>query len=529
MTPIGRLALASLLATVALASATGQFGPGRKILVGYYDAKPSCWRDAASKPAGIFIDVAKAVAARRGWELSFVFDSWDGLLERLRTNRVDFVPAIVRTAEREAYAVFTEESVMTDWGAVYARRGGPIRSILDLDGRKVGALRNDFWFSGAGSLRSLASSFALKPEYRYYEDYSSLFAALGKGEVDAAAASNSLGIVWEAVQPVVATPVIYNPIELRFAAPRFSPEGAELAKEMDAEIRSLRAREPEFLRQLLAAYSVPVRKVYRIPLWIALVLASLSLVLVAIIAALGMRSRELKRSVARTKAALERLDEARRALEIGLREKELLVHELSHRVKNNLQLVLSLMGLLADDPGEPRERTWGELREKVHAIAQAEDELFASGGIGQASMESFVSSLISRAVAAERGWKADISSRIDLRGATIAAAAVIPFSLIASELVANACRHGGGAGGSLRALARVETTEDGGGEIELRDEGPGLAGAIDPSASPGLGYRLVAALVSQIGGSLEISDEPGGGTRVIVRVPRENWSASGHP
>jgi two-component sensor histidine kinase/ABC-type amino acid transport substrate-binding protein len=521
-----QLLLACILCSAALTPVAGQFGGGRQVLVGYYDARPSCWRNAESKPEGIFIDAARAVAARRGWELSFVYDSWDGLLDRLKTNRVDFVPSIVRTPEREAFAVFTEESVMTDWGVVYARPGSPIQSILDLEGKRVGALENDFWFSGPGSLRGLAESFGLKPSYRYFPDYSTLFAALGRGDVDAVAASNSLGLVWVPLLPIATTPIVYNPIELRFAAPRESPEGAALAREMDGALRELRVSEPDRLPRILSAYAIPVRKVYQTPGWVALTLGALALVLVAIIAALARQTRMLGRSVEETRRALTRLDEARGALEKSLGEKELLVHELSHRVKNNLQLVLSLMSLLADESDESGERLLGRLREKVYAIAMAEDELFSSGGLSQASLESMVASTISRVAAAEGRQEDDFSARIDLRGATIVASAIIPLNIIASELLANACRHGASADGSLSVAVRVESMADGGAEIEVSDRGAGLPDRLQALEARGLGLRLVQALAFQLEGSVETARGPGGGARVLVRVNAHAWSAA---
>jgi two-component sensor histidine kinase/ABC-type amino acid transport substrate-binding protein len=519
-----RLLSMLVLVSVLLPSGRVHAQTGRSILVGYYDAKPSCWRDEASRPQGIFIDFIKEIAARRGWQLSFVYDSWDGLLSRLRQNRVDFVPAIVRTPEREAFAVFTEESVLTDWGVVFARRMGPIRSILDLGGKVVGALENDFWFSGQGSLRGLVSSFGITPKYRYYSDYSSLFEGLAKGEVEAAAASNSLGIVWERSLPIAATPFVYNPIELRFAASRFSPEGEALTREMDDAIHQLRMREPERLRQILSAYLVPEQMVYETPLWVALAIGALAFILAVIIAAMALQSRVLRRAVADTGAALERLGEARFALERSLGEKELLVHELAHRVKNNLQLVLSLMGLMDTKAEGETGRLFDELRARVFAIAEAEDELVANGGIGQAALETLVASALVRVAAAEAiDWE-DLSSRVDLQGGELAATAAIPFSLILSELLANACRHGRAAPGRLRVDVRIETLADGSGELVVSDEGPGFDAGFDPLRSSSLGYRLIDALIVQLGASITVGRPPRGAS-VLVRVPPQNWSA----
>ncbi|HTX71357.1 MAG TPA: transporter substrate-binding domain-containing protein, partial [Rectinemataceae bacterium] len=215
------------------------------ITLGYYDAKPSCFRDERGEPRGVFIDILKEVARREGWHPVFRFETWDELLEGLKSGSADLVPAIVRTEARDRFAVFTEESVMSDWGAVFSRPGSGLSSILDLGGKRVGALENDFWFSGPGSLKELCSSFGVTPDYRYFADYSALFHALANGDIDAAAGSNSLGIIWTPQLPVVATSIVYNPIELRFAASRAAPGGPALIEELDRNLAAIRQDSPE--------------------------------------------------------------------------------------------------------------------------------------------------------------------------------------------------------------------------------------------------------------------------------------------
>ncbi len=295
------LALALLLAAAFPLPAEGL----KAVEVGYYDAKPSCFRDAGGNPGGIFIDVLEAVARREGWELHYHFETWNRLLEGLKGGGLDLVPAIVLTPEREGFAVFTRESVMTDWGAVFSRTAGGPSSILDLDMRKVGALENDFWFSGPGSLKSLCASFNIHPDYVFFMDYPSLFKALESGSVDAAVGSNSLGISSTPHRSILATSIVYNPIELRFAASRASPGGVLLARELDTALASIRADSPEVFSAALAKYQVPLRREFRAPRWLLAALAATILVLIVVVILLIAQRRALRSSQLRLRGIFE--------------------------------------------------------------------------------------------------------------------------------------------------------------------------------------------------------------------------------
>jgi two-component sensor histidine kinase/ABC-type amino acid transport substrate-binding protein len=281
-------------------------GPGaRSVRLGYYDAKPSCYRDERGRPRGIFIEVLEALSERERWTVEYVFEDWDELLADLEAGRIDLVPAIVETAQRESFAVFTRESVMTDWGAVFARTGKAPSSIMDLDGRTVGALENDFWFSGKGSLKGLCESFGVHPDYRFFPDYSSLFAALGKGGIDAAVGSNSLGIVWAPVLPIVSTSILYNPIELRFASSRAARGGPELAANLDEALARLRRESPELLSSILASYQMPLRREFKTPLWLFLLSLGTGLVLLVAVILLAIERRARMRSEERLASLFE--------------------------------------------------------------------------------------------------------------------------------------------------------------------------------------------------------------------------------
>ncbi len=487
------------------------------IRAGYYDAKPSCWRDESGQPRGIFIDTLNLLAAKEGWNISYTFAEWNQLLDGLKAGTLDLIPAIVRTPEREAFAVFTEEAVMTDWGEVYAREGGNIRSILDLDAKRIGALENDFWFSGTGSLRDLCAAFGIKPEYVYYPDYSTLFTALDDGKIDAAAASNSLGLIWQPISRIVPTPVLYNPIELRFAASRKAPGGVTLKASIDEALRAQRKNDPEALRDILERYAVPVREEYVTPVWVSMALAALVAILSTAIAILGRQANALRSS---TKG----LELAKEKLERTLEEKDLLVHELSHRVKNNLQIILSLVGLVEGEDDDLGEGALAELREKVYSISLIEEELHARGAIDEASLRSFFAAMTERLTLPCRGPTPRFSLETDFHQAILVPSAAIPLALILSELAVNAVRHGQGSDGTIAATIRVHVHADGSGEIVVTDRGAGFPPGFDVMRTPGLGYRLITALVLQLKGKL--TTRTNGGAEVRITIPRVGWTVS---
>jgi len=487
--------------------------------IGYYDAKPSCWRDESGLPRGIFVDTLEAMADAEGWTITWIFAEWDDLLDGLKSGTLDIVPAIVRTPAREKFAAFTDESIMTDWGEVYIRKDGGIRSVLDLKGKRVGALENDFWFSGDGSLRDLVASFGINSEYVFFKDYSSMFTALSKGAIDAAAASNSLGIVWQPIMPILPSPILYNPIELRLATSRTAPGGVALAGKLDGAIRALRLRSPEVIQDILEKYQVPVKLKYEIPQWVIIMLAMLVVVLSAAMVFMLIQTKALRRSNAEAAAAAASLCTAKEALERVLGEKELLVHELSHRVKNNLQIILSLVGLVGhDDESGPL----FEVREKVYSIAMIEEELHAHGELDEESLRSFFETLAGRLADYSIGPSPRFTFEASIGGRVVTAAAAVPLALVLSELAANAMHHGRSPDGSVEVVLSMLVLVNGSGRIVFRDCGPGFVPGFDVVHSQGLGYRLINALVSQLGGKLSARTDHG--AEVAIDVPASIWA-----
>jgi len=222
--------------------------------------------------------------------------------------------------------------------------------------------------------------------------------------------------------------------------------------------------------------------------------------------------------------AERRAAEAHRA---SLREKEVLLKEIHHRVKNNMQVVSSLLSLQRASLADPRaERALLESENRVRAMALIHEMLYSRGDLSRLDMGEYVRNLVAALEQSYAGAAARVVLRVEVDACRLGLETAIPCGLLLNELVANSLEHAfPGGRGTVEISLRV--AGDGTGALMVRDDGVGLPAGVAPGHSPSLGLRLVGMLVEQIGGSIEVRTE--GGTSVAVRFPvgREGSEAPG--
>jgi two-component system sensor kinase len=205
------------------------------------------------------------------------------------------------------------------------------------------------------------------------------------------------------------------------------------------------------------------------------------------------------------------------ALRASLKEKDLLLREIHHRVKNNLQVVSSLLRLQASTHEDPAlQRALHEAQERIQAIALIHQKLKHAPDYSQLDLPGYVRTLAERLVRSYASVPALIDLQVRVAEVDIGPDAPVPLGLILNELVANALQHAfpPGTGGSLD----IEIAPDGEGWILVRvaDSGVGLPETVE-LAHGGLGFQLVQALTDQLGGVLEL--ERRRGAAFLLRFP----------
>lgn len=209
---------------------------------------------------------------------------------------------------------------------------------------------------------------------------------------------------------------------------------------------------------------------------------------------------------------MENLQDARiRELEAALAQKTAQLHEVDHRVKNNLQLISSLMLLQSRRmTNETARQALKTMLERVGAVGMVHRRLFVGEESPQFEVADFVRDLVGDlALAAGRD---DVRIQLDLEPLTIPASAGAPFALVLNELVGNALRHAFAEreGGVIAvSVARVDSAC----VLTVCDDGRGMGEA--PKA---FGLTITDLLCRQLRAGLEIADARPG-VRAVVRTP----------
>jgi two-component sensor histidine kinase len=198
-------------------------------------------------------------------------------------------------------------------------------------------------------------------------------------------------------------------------------------------------------------------------------------------------------------------------LRSSLEEQQALMKEVHHRVKNNLEVVNSLLMLQSDFVADPQVRNvLVETANRVRVIADIHRLLYQTPKLAKVDLAGFVRRLAESLFAfyAEAGKRVQFELRVEPVAMELPQA--VPVGLILNELFCNALKHA--FPGDRRGQIRVTVDASG---FEFADDGIGLPPTLDPGDSPSLGLQLVRVLVRQIGGTLKV--ESGPGTRFLVR------------
>ncbi len=202
------------------------------------------------------------------------------------------------------------------------------------------------------------------------------------------------------------------------------------------------------------------------------------------------------------------------ALQQALAEKDILMIDVHHRVKNSLQMVQSLLALQSRISTDPEATAHlAESAARIRSIAAVHDHLSRSGATLDVTIRAYLKTLIDDLQSTmvpllEAGRVITLESD----EAVWAAADVPPLGLIVTELVTNALKYGQG-------LVRVSFRQppEGHAVVTVEDEGPGLPADFDPERSGGLGLRLINAMLRGTDAGLEL-DRSCPHTRFIARM-----------
>ncbi len=200
---------------------------------------------------------------------------------------------------------------------------------------------------------------------------------------------------------------------------------------------------------------------------------------------------------------------AERELRDSLAEKEILLKEIHHRVKNNLQIISGLLYLQEEKVRDPEAlETFRESRSRIASMALVHEELYRSASLSRIRLDDYIRDLLPRLFGPDP-QKTNLTIDSRLEAVDVAIEKAVPAGLAINEILTNAFKHAfrGRPSGSLRLRL---TERDGLVTVAIGDDGPGLPPDFRPEEGETLGLRLIVNLARQLGGEITAANDAEG-------------------
>ena len=206
------------------------------------------------------------------------------------------------------------------------------------------------------------------------------------------------------------------------------------------------------------------------------------------------------------------------ALMASLREKEVLLREIHHRVKNNMQIISSLLNLQAREIADPAvAQMFKESQGRIRAMAFVHERLYRSKDLSRVGLSEYIGSLLAHLSRIYLVDAARIRFETEIEDIALEISTAIPCGLLINELVTNSLKHAfpGDRAGTIRLELR---RQGGGGDnrflLRVADDGVGFPQGLDFQMTESLGMQIILMLVDQIDGAIERESGPGTAFRI---------------
>ena len=208
-------------------------------------------------------------------------------------------------------------------------------------------------------------------------------------------------------------------------------------------------------------------------------------------------------------ATIER-SQAELQIRASMQEKEVLLREIHHRVKNNLQLILSLLSLQAGYLGQTQpEKLIHDIQGRVHSMALIHEKLYRAENLARIDFKEYTTDLVAHLFRMHHSTAGNIVFDLKTDPLSLSIDTAVSCGLIINELVTNALTHAFPNGRS--GEVRIEFSQNGHDRLNLRvtDDGIGMPITFDVEESGSLGLKVVNSLVHQLEGTMERLPDPG--------------------
>lgn len=195
----------------------------QEVTVGIYDNPPKIFVDVNGKVSGFWPELIEHIAEQEDWQIGYIQGTWNDGLNRLTNEQIDIMPDVAYTEKRDALYTFSESPVIMSWSRLYVHKeNSTILSLQDMDGKSIAALKGSVNLEGEDGLRAITSQFNFHCTFVELDNYTEVFKAIEEKTVDAGIANRNFGNKNAKYFLIKKTPIIFQPINMKFAFPQYS-------------------------------------------------------------------------------------------------------------------------------------------------------------------------------------------------------------------------------------------------------------------------------------------------------------------
>lgn len=632
LTFLQRMLAGLILLVCAMLLHAGSAHSGRALKLGVFIMDPMVVKDAEGRFHGAVVKVAEHIAKLEGWDLEVVQCDFHQCLSMIESGELDLASPVAFTEKRARRYAYINETLIMDWGQIYAGADQNINTIMDLQGKRVVALKESVFYN---NLMHLLESFDVGAEVTFVSDYLDVFRYVEDGRADAMVLNRMFGEKnIEKFEHVIKTPIIFMPIDIRYVTP--NGKHKDIREALDRRLRELKAAPTSEYYRAMDRMLGGGAHGFHLPHWVSWVaLGSGGLLLllfglsVAFKRQVNKRTLELRQENNERRLAERALFESRESFkalveftsaihweldiktrefiyvspqaekmlgypseqwkdfefwasiihpddrvqaveycnvetrsgkdheftyramtadgrvvwlrdivkvimgdsgpekligimlditenklseertEASLREKEVLLKEIHHRVKNNMAIISSLSSLQANYVKDVEAlRILKEGRARIRAMALVHEQLYQSKNLSEINVAEYLERLIKN-IMRSYAVKDCSNIKIDCTDLRLGLDELVPCGLVINELLTNAVKYAyeEPCGGEI--LVSMKQGAEKACVLEVRDSGRGLPEGIDLDKPETLGLRLVKVLAAQLEADLAIKSEGG--------------------
>lgn len=205
--------------------------------------------------------------------------------------------------------------------------------------------------------------------------------------------------------------------------------------------------------------------------------------------------------------------------EASLHEKEVLLKEVYHRTKNNMQVIIGLLDLQARKTEKPETgQVLRDMGSRIYSMSLVHDLLYRSSSLADIKLNTYLNKLVYNLIAIYENESVEVDLRIDSVDVPINLQFAVPLGLVINEIISNSLKHGflGRNEGTVSITAGAY--EENGIDLRISDDGVGFPKGLDLSSTTTLGVRLIQEVVEdQLLGDLDVSSE--NGVQYTISIP----------